>query len=86
MDRTIAVLVPLVLWQVLAMTWSGGKWIRSPAAVAARLWTLAADGTLWLHTWETLKEALVGLVRGGGRGGRRGVLGSWKRCPTPPTR
>ena len=58
-DRTIAVLVPLVLWQVLAMTWSGGKWISSPAAVAARVWMLAGDGTLWIHTWETLKEALV---------------------------
>jgi NitT/TauT family transport system permease protein len=79
-DRAIAVLVPLVLWQVLAMTWSGGKWISSPAEVAARLWTLAGDGTLWLHTWETLKEAAVGLVLGVGVGVVGGVvLGSWKR-------
>ena len=79
-DRTIAVLVPLVLWQVLAMTWSGGKWISSPAAVAARVWMLAGDGTLWIHTWETLKEALVGLVLGVVVGVVGGVvLGSWKR-------
>jgi NitT/TauT family transport system permease protein len=80
MDRTIAVLVPLALWQVLAMTWSGGKWISSPAAVAARVWMLAGDGTLWIHTWETLKEALVGLVLGVVVGVVGGVvLGSWKR-------
>ena len=79
-DRTIAVLVPLVLWQVLALTWSGGKWISSPVAVAARVWMLAGDGTLWIHTWETLKEALVGLVLGVVVGVVGGVvLGSWKR-------
>jgi len=79
-DRTIAVLVPLVLWQVLATTWSGGKWISSPLAVAARVGTLAADGTLWIHTWETLKEALVGLVLGVAIGVVGGVvLASWRR-------
>jgi NitT/TauT family transport system permease protein len=79
-DRTVAVLVPLVLWQALAMTWSGAKWISSPVAVATRVWMLAGDGTLWIHTWETLKEALVGLVLGvvvGAVGGA--MLGSWKR-------
>ncbi len=79
-DRTIAVLVPLALWQVLAVTWSGGKWISNPVAVAARVWMLAGDGTLWIHTWETLKEALVGLVLGVVVGVVGGVvLGSWKR-------
>ena len=40
----------------------------------------AGDGTLWIHTWETLKEALVGLVLGVVVGVVGGVvLGSWKR-------
>ncbi len=79
-DRTLAVLVPLVAWQVLAAVWVGGKWISSPTEVATRLWALAGDGTLWLHTWETLKEAIVGLVSGLVAGVVGGVvLGSWKR-------
>ena len=79
-DRTIAILVPLLLWQLLGQLWSGGKWISSPLEVAERLGTLAVDGTLWLHSWETLKEALVGLVTGVVVGAVAGVLlGTWKR-------
>jgi NitT/TauT family transport system permease protein len=79
-DRTVAVLIPLVAWQVLALTWSGGKWISSPVEVAGRVWSMAGDGSLWLHTWETLKEAIVGLVTGVAIGVVGGVvLGGWKR-------
>jgi NitT/TauT family transport system permease protein len=79
-DRAVAALIPLVAWQVLAMTWSGGKWISSPVEVAGRVWSMAGDGSLWLHTWETLKEALVGLVAGVAVGVVGGVvLGSWRR-------
>jgi NitT/TauT family transport system permease protein len=63
-DRTVAMIVPLVAWQIAADNWSGGKWISSPVAVAERLVAMAADGTLAMHTWQTLGEAFLGLVVG----------------------
>ena len=79
-DRTIAIIIPLVVWQLLADFWIGGKWISSPLQVASRLWSMASDGMLWIHTWETLKEAIVGLVSGVVIGVTLGVvLGVWKR-------
>lgn len=80
LDRTIAAIIPLVAWQLLADLWVGGKWISSPLQVAGRLWFMAGDGTLWMHTWETLKEAIVGLIAGVVIGVILGVvLGVWKR-------
>jgi sulfonate transport system permease protein len=79
-DRTVAVVVPLVAWQLLAELWIGGKWISSPLEVGGRLWTMVSDGTLPVHTWETLKEAIVGLIAGGVVGAVLGIaLGIWKR-------
>jgi NitT/TauT family transport system permease protein len=63
-DRAVAMIVPLVGWQVLSDNWSGGKWISSPLAVLERLAAMARDGTLAMHTWQTLEEALVGLLCG----------------------
>src|SRR6202012_5865905 len=63
-DRAIAMIVPLVGWQLLSDNWSGGKWISSPLAVVERLAAMAGDGLLAMHTWQTLEEALVGLLLG----------------------
>jgi NitT/TauT family transport system permease protein len=62
-DRAIAVLVPLAFWQ-LASSWVGKKWISSPLDVAQRIWFMLLDGSLEMHTWETFKEAIIGLVIG----------------------
>lgn len=79
-DRAVAVLLPLVAWQIVSDNWSGGKSISSPAEVAVRLWFMANDGSLWMHTWETLKEAIIGLFVGIAIGVVLGVLlGTWKR-------
>lgn len=79
-DRTIAVIIPLIAWQLLSNFWIGGKWISSPLDVTTRLWSMANDGSLWIHTWETLKEAMVGLISGILIGVVLGVvLGIWKR-------
>jgi NitT/TauT family transport system permease protein len=79
-DRAIAIIIPLVAWQLLADFWIGGKWISNPLEVARRLWSMASDGMLWIHTWETLKEAIVGLISGVVIGVILGVvLGIWKR-------
>jgi len=63
-DRLVAMIVPLVGWQLLSDNWSGGKWISSPLAVVERLAAMARDGSLVMHTWQTLEEALVGLLCG----------------------
>jgi NitT/TauT family transport system permease protein len=55
----------LLLWQ--GIVWVGGYppfILPTPIAVAARLWDLLADGSLWRHTWVTLREVLVGLGLG----------------------
>jgi NitT/TauT family transport system permease protein len=55
----------LALWQ--GIIWLGGYppfILPTPAAVAARLWDLLADGSLWRHTWVTLREVLAGLGLG----------------------
>ena len=79
-DRLVAAIVPLVAWELLADLWIGGKWIGSPVEVAGRLWSMTGDGTLWMHAWETVKEAIVGLVTGVVAGAAIGVvLGTWKR-------
>lgn len=79
-DRAIAIIVPLVGWQLLSDNWIGGKWISSPLGVLERLISMAGDGSLQMHTWQTLEEALVGLLCGLVLGIAMGVvLGLWKR-------
>jgi NitT/TauT family transport system permease protein len=63
-DRAIAIILPLVFWQLLSDNWSGGKWISSPLDVFERLVSMTRDGSIQMHTWQTLEEALVGLLCG----------------------
>jgi sulfonate transport system permease protein len=78
--RAVAILIPLIGWQLLSEYWIGGKWISSPLAVVHRLASMAQDGSLQMHTWETVKEALLGLLLGVVLGALLGIfLGLWKR-------
>jgi NitT/TauT family transport system permease protein len=55
----------IALWQ--AIVWLGGYpafILPPPAAVAERLASLLSDGSLWRHTWVTLREVLAGLGMG----------------------
>ena len=55
----------LILWQ--GIVWLGDYptfILPTPIAVARRLWNLLADGSLWHHTWVTLREVLAGLGLG----------------------
>ena len=79
-DRAIAIIVPLVLWQLASDHWVGKKWISSPIDIAGRIWSMLIDGSLQIHTWETFKEALLGLLIGILLGLVFGiVLGLWRR-------
>ncbi|MBL8702423.1 MAG: ABC transporter permease [Alphaproteobacteria bacterium] len=78
-DRVVAMVLPLVAWQ-LASGWIGKKWISSPVDVALRLWSMLLDGSLEMHSWETFKEAIIGLMIGVVLGAAIGiVLGLWRR-------
>jgi NitT/TauT family transport system permease protein len=55
----------LGLWQIIV--WLGDYpafILPTPVAVARRLWNLLANGSLWHHTWVTLREVLAGLGLG----------------------
>jgi len=55
----------LALWQ--GIVWLGDYppfILPSPAAVVRRLGSIVADGSLWFHTWVTLREILAGLGLG----------------------
>lgn len=78
-DRAAAITVPLILWQ-LTSGWVGKKWISSPIDVAQRIWAMLLDGSLEMHTWETFKEAIIGLMIGVALGILFGItLGLWRR-------
>lgn len=57
--------ISLALWQ--AIVWLGDYppfILPPPHQVAARLWAVVADGSLWRHAWTTLREVLAGLGLG----------------------
>jgi len=79
-DQLIAGIAVLVLWQIAAQIGTNKRWISSPIDVAARAWDMALDGTLQMHTWQTLQEALLGLFLGLLLGTVIGLaLGYWRR-------
>ncbi len=61
-----ASLVGFVLLWLLAVRLTGLPEfiLPGPLAVAERLVDIAADGTLWRHTWATLSQLLLGLALG----------------------
>ncbi len=61
----LSLAVFLLAWSA-AVEWSGlpAFILPGPWAVAQRLATIAADGTLWHHTWATLSQLLLGLALG----------------------
>jgi len=78
-DRTLAAVVPLVFWQ-LAAEYFGKKWISSPYDVGMRIWSMTLDGSLAMHSWETFREAMLGLLIGVILGIIFGImLGMWRR-------
>jgi NitT/TauT family transport system permease protein len=64
LDRLAAVAAILIFWQLSADHWLGDKWTSSPLKIAVRLWEMADDGELQLHTWQTFMEASTGLLAG----------------------
>ena len=78
-DRTLAAAVPLLFWQ-LAAEFIGKKWISSPYDVGMRIWSMLLDGSLAMHSWETFREAMLGLLIGVVLGVIFGImLGMWRR-------
>jgi NitT/TauT family transport system permease protein len=68
--------IPLVLLAVAELSLRGvdSYSVSAPSASAKSLFAIAANGTLWLQTLQTLGSALGGLALGGGLGL---VLGLW---------
>lgn len=61
----VSLVVFLALWALAARLSGLPDFILpGPAVVATRLADVAADGTLWRHTWATLSQLLLGLAIG----------------------
>jgi NitT/TauT family transport system permease protein len=57
--------VLLVLWEVLGRAgWIDPFYAPPPSAIAATLYGLFADGSIWPHLFATLSAALAGLLLG----------------------
>jgi NitT/TauT family transport system permease protein len=75
----VAVLV-IALWQVASTTTLFGDpktisfFFSTPAAVATRIWSWFAGGTIWRHLWITLAEAALAFAIGSLAGI---VIGFW---------
>lgn len=74
LDRIVALVVPLALWQLAAEYLVDPKWISSPELVAGHAWAMIEDGSLQVHIAQTFWEAILGLVIGIVSGTLFGIL------------
>ena len=61
----VAFAVALLLWDALVRWQHYPTFILpAPAVVGQKFWATLVDGTLWRHTWATLKEIFAGMALG----------------------
>lgn len=77
--RVVFLLVVLVVWQLAADRLGAEDWISSPLAVATKLASWAAGGTLLSGLQATLIATLGGFVIGAAGGAVLGFLLGWVR-------
>ncbi len=58
----LVLIIVFGLWQFASGRLIDDFWISSPRDIFVRLWELGASGMLWIHSWTTLWQALLGLV------------------------
>lgn len=54
----------LILWQLYAASGTAPRYIVAPSAIAATLWQMIGDGSLFVHTEKSLIRAGTGFVFG----------------------
>lgn len=59
--RTAAVVVPFILWDLLALV-SQSRLLPGPLAVVQTLWSVLVDGTIWYHAQQTAQRGAIGLT------------------------
>lgn len=62
LQRTILLVAILALWQLASSTIIDPFWVSKPSDIAERLWQLGGTGMLFVHSWATLWQALLGLM------------------------
>ncbi len=60
--RVLVLIIVFGSWQLASGRLIDEFWISNPRDIFMRLWDLAVSGMLWIHSWTTLKQALLGLV------------------------
>ncbi len=61
-QRTVLLVAILALWQIASSTIIDPFWVSRPSDIAVRLWELGQSGMLFIHSWATLWQAILGLV------------------------
>jgi NitT/TauT family transport system permease protein len=67
---SLSVLAGIAVWLAVLLAWAiaaYGKYVSEiflpePGAVVRRFFTLAADGSLWVHVWASVKVVLLGFI------------------------
>lgn len=56
----LSLILAIIIWQLIAMTKSGGKVFASPLEVTQNFISSVQSGQLWKHFWASLKRILLG--------------------------
>lgn len=62
--RVGLVVAVLAAWEAASGRLVSRYWLSSPSAIAARIWSWVADGSIWMHLSATLLEMSLGYVIG----------------------
>jgi NitT/TauT family transport system permease protein/sulfonate transport system permease protein len=73
--------VPLVLWEIAAdFEWVNSALMPSPTRIAAAMWEMGVEGTLWSHLGASLQRVFLGFLLAAIVGITIGVITAWLKA------
>jgi NitT/TauT family transport system permease protein len=74
LSRLVLIVVWLGIWELTAGRWFDITFTSRPSAIIQRLVEWTGDGTLWLHSWITVQEIVLGFLLGAFTGALAGFV------------